>query len=155
MLASPAMASAPREVFGDLATTAFVAASHLFKSLDDEARRDLLQLARLVAFSAGETVSAESDEGFWLLVEGSAAAMAAGPGAPVEIAQLERGAFFGEGRVLGASRPAALVARTEVSAVAFPAPMIGVIAERFPKVKKLLEAVHAAREKDAAARLGG
>jgi CRP-like cAMP-binding protein len=149
------MASAPREVFGDLATTAFVAASHLFKSLDDEARRDLLQLARLVAFSAGETVSAESDEGFYLLVDGSASASAPGAAGPVEIAQLERGAFFGEGRVLGGARPASLVARTDVSVVAFPGPMIGVMAERFPKVRKLLEAVHAAREKDAAARLGG
>jgi hypothetical protein len=37
--------------------------------------------------------------------------------------------------------------------VAFPAPVVGALAERFPKVKKLLEAVHAARERDAADRL--
>jgi CRP-like cAMP-binding protein len=153
MLASQAMASAPREVFGDLATTAFVDSSHLFKSLDEEARQDLLQLARLLTFGGGETVSTESDEGFYLVVEGGASALVAGARGLVEIAHLERGAFFGEGRVLGVGRPAALTARTDLSVVAFPAPMIGVMAERFPKVKKLLEAVHAAREKDAIAKL--
>jgi CRP-like cAMP-binding protein len=149
MLASPAMASAPREVFGDLATTAFVDSSHLFKSLDPEAREDLLRMARVVGFAPGETVSAEADEGFYLVLDGAAAATAAG----VEVAQLARGAFFGEGRVLGTGRAVALVARTDVTAVAFPAPMIGAIAERFPKVSRLLEAVHAGREKDAAGKL--
>jgi signal-transduction protein with cAMP-binding, CBS, and nucleotidyltransferase domain len=138
------MASPPREVYGDLATTAFVESSHLFKSLDPEARRDLFQLARVAGYSTGETVSAESDESFFLVLEGTASAVAGG----VEVAQLARGAFFGEGRVLGLGRPTALAARTEATLVAFPAPMIAAMAERFPRMKKLLEAVHAAREKD-------
>ena len=147
------MASLPREVWGDLATTALVEASHLFKSLDPAARRDLLQVARLVECAPGEVVSAAADDGFYLLRDGAAAVLLDGGSGPAEIAVLERGAFFGEGRVLGGGRPASLAARTAVAAVVFPAPMIAALAERFPRMKRLLEAVLAARERDAAARL--
>ncbi len=147
------MTSAPQEVWGDLATTAFVESSHLFRSLDPEVRSDLLHVARLESFAPGEPISAEGDDGFYMVRDGTAAVLAQAAGGAVEIALLERGAFFGEARVLGRGRPATLVARSHLTAVAFPAPVIGAIAERFPKVRKLLEAVQAARERDAAAKL--
>lgn len=148
------MASEPREVWGDLATSAFVESSHLFKSLDPEARRDLLHVAVVVSHADGELVCGEVDEGFYLVVDGAAAVIVAGPSGPVETAQLERGAFFGEARVLGGgARPAALAARSELTVVAFPASVIAAIGARFPKVRRLLEAVHAARERDAAHKL--
>jgi signal-transduction protein with cAMP-binding, CBS, and nucleotidyltransferase domain len=146
------MTSAPREVWGDLATTAFVESSHLFKSLDETARADLLKLARLVAFAPGETISPEGDDGFYLVVEGSASVRAGG----TDVATVERGVFFEASRVLaGSARAWSLVARSEATAVLFPAPVIAALAERFPRMKKLLEAVAAAREKEAAAKLGG
>jgi len=145
------MASAPREVLGDLAVTAFVESSPLFRSLDPEARRDLLQLAQLADAAAGELISAEGDESFLLVLEGTASARVSG----VEVAHLGRGATFGEGRVLGAGRPVSLVAVTDATVVSFPAPMIAALAERFPKMKKLLEAVYAGKEKEAAAKLPG
>jgi signal-transduction protein with cAMP-binding, CBS, and nucleotidyltransferase domain len=149
------MASAPREAWGDLATTAFVESSILFRSLDPEARRDLLQLAHVVDYAAGEPVSESADDGFLLVSDGAAAVLAEGGSGPVQIAQLERGALFGEGRVLGTGRASALAALTDLRVVVFPAAVIGAVAERFPKVKKLLEAVQAAREKEAAAKLAG
>jgi signal-transduction protein with cAMP-binding, CBS, and nucleotidyltransferase domain len=142
------MASAPREVLGDLAATAFVESSPLFRSLDPEARRDLLQLAELVEHGAGEVVSGEADESFLLVLDGCASVQSGG----AEITRLGRGATFGEGRVLGTGRRLALVAFTETTVVSFPASMITALAERFPKMKKLIEAVHAGREKEAAAR---
>jgi CRP-like cAMP-binding protein len=144
------MASAPREVWGDLATTAFVESSHLFKSLEPDARRDLLQLAKVISFSPGEVVSAESDDGFHLVVDGAASMRLTSAQGPVEIARLEHGAFFGEARVLGTARRASLVAVSDVQVVVFPAPVIGAMSARFPKVRKLLEAVLAARERTAA-----
>lgn len=138
------MASAPREIYGDLVLTAFVSSSHLFKSLDDDARADLVRLGQAVSWEPGETISPEADDGFYLLVDGTAAALH-GDGA--ESALLQRGAFFGEGRVLAGGRPSSLVARSDVTAVVFPGPVLSVLCERFPKVKKLLEAVHAARER--------
>jgi signal-transduction protein with cAMP-binding, CBS, and nucleotidyltransferase domain len=148
-----AMASAPRQAWGDLATTAFVESSILFKSLDPDARRDLLQLAQLVSFSPGEIVSAAADEAFFLVLDGSAAVVAEATSGPVEIGRIERGALFGAARVLGAGGRWALAAVSDVTVVAFPAPVIAAMATRFPKVRKLLEAVQTAREKEAAARL--
>jgi signal-transduction protein with cAMP-binding, CBS, and nucleotidyltransferase domain len=150
------MSSPPREAWGDLAATAFVEANVLFRSLDGEARRDLLQLATLEDYEAGQLIAADAgDERVYLIRDGSAAVLLDRGGAAVEVAHLERGAFFGEGRVLGSPVAGALVARTDVSVVTFPAPVMTALAERFPKVRKLLEAVKAARQKDAAQRLGG
>jgi CRP-like cAMP-binding protein len=147
------MASEPREVFGDLATTAFVEASVLFRSLDADARADLLQVGHLFTFAEGEIVSQEGDDGFYIVRDGSASVLANGPAGPVELYRIERGAFFGVGRALGCARAAWLEARSEVTVIAFPAPVVGALAERFPKVKKLLQAVKAARDKEAASRL--
>jgi signal-transduction protein with cAMP-binding, CBS, and nucleotidyltransferase domain len=143
------MASASREVLKDLAATAFVEASPLFRSLDPESRRDLLELAQLSDAAEGEVVSAEGEETFLLVLEGTCSAQAGG----VEIAHLGRGGTFGEGRVLGAGRPLSLLAKGDVTVVAFPASMVSALADRHPKMKKLLEVVHAVREKEAAARL--
>ncbi|WP_242344075.1 cyclic nucleotide-binding domain-containing protein [Anaeromyxobacter terrae] len=149
------MATGPREVWGDLATTAFVESSPLFRSLDDSARRDLLLVAQLVTFAPGELVSGEGGEGVFLVVEGTAVACAGTPAGPADVSTLERGAFFGAPRVLGgSSRAWSLVARTELTAVGFPTPIVAVLAERFPKVRALLAALLAAREREAAARLG-
>jgi signal-transduction protein with cAMP-binding, CBS, and nucleotidyltransferase domain len=147
------MASEPQEVQGDLATTAFVESSHLFKSLDPDARRDLLGLARVQAFEPGEVVSSASDDAFVLIYEGSATLWGARGETPVELATLERGAFHGESHVLGGGHAAALVARSEVTVVSFPTPVVAAMAERYPKLRKLLEMMKAARDKDAATRL--
>jgi CRP-like cAMP-binding protein len=151
------MPSEPREVWGDLVATAFVEANLLFRSLDDEARRDLLQLARVEDFQPGELIAADGEDGrLYLIREGTAAVLLAGPGGTaVEAATLERNAVFGEGRVLGEPSPGALVARTEVSVVTLPAPVVAALGQRFPRVPKLLEAIRAARQKDAGGRAGG
>jgi CRP-like cAMP-binding protein len=148
------MASAPQEVWGDLATTAFVESSHLFRSLDEGAQQDLLQLARLVRFQGGETVSGPADDGFYLVLDGAAAVQVQRDGAPREVTVLERGAVYGVARVLGQERAASLVARTDLAVVAFPAPVIGALSERFPRMRKLLEAVLVARDRAAVERAG-
>jgi signal-transduction protein with cAMP-binding, CBS, and nucleotidyltransferase domain len=148
--------AAPREVWGDLAATAFVEANVLFRSLDGEARQDLLQLAHLEDFEAGELIAADAeDERLYLVRDGTAAVLLSRDGVAVEVGSLERNAVYGEGRVLGRSRAGALVARTPVSVVTFPAPVVAALAVRFPRLGRLLEAIRAAREKDAEARLGG
>jgi CRP-like cAMP-binding protein len=147
------MASEPREAYGDLATTAFVESSILFRSLDEGARLDLLQVGQIQSYAPDEVISGEGDERFMILQDGSASAIASAAAGPVELYRLERGALFGVGRALGRARGAYLQALTDVTVVTFPAPVITVLSERFPKVKKLLEAVQAARDKEAAARL--
>ncbi|MGB8930368.1 MAG: cyclic nucleotide-binding domain-containing protein [Anaeromyxobacteraceae bacterium] len=148
------MASELREVQEDLAMTAFVEASHLFKSLDPDARRDLLGLARVQDFEPGEVVSSASDDAFLLIYDGSATLWGVRGETPIELFTLERGAFHGEGHVLGGGLPGALVAKTDLVAVLFPTPVVAAMAERYPRLKKLMELMKAAREKEAAARLG-
>jgi signal-transduction protein with cAMP-binding, CBS, and nucleotidyltransferase domain len=146
------MPGALREVWGDLVTTAFVESSLLFRPLAPEARADLLQLASVQGFEAGETVSAASDETLVLILDGLAESLGA-DGRP--LAPLERGGVFGAHRVLGqATRTPSLAARTSLTAVVFPAPVVAALAASTPRTLKLLEAVHAAREKEAAERLG-
>jgi signal-transduction protein with cAMP-binding, CBS, and nucleotidyltransferase domain len=145
------MPSAPTEVWGDLATTAFVEASVLFRSLDAEGRQDLLKLAHAATWGAGEPISSADDDGLVLVVDGRAVVCGE---AGAELATLERGGFFGAHRVLPAApRAWSLAARTDVTAVVFPAPVVGALAERSPRMKKLLEAVLAAREREASEKL--
>jgi CRP-like cAMP-binding protein len=149
------MASPAREVWGDLATSAFVEASLLFKSLDAEARSDLVKLARAITWQAGEVVSAEGDETFTLVLDGVGSVRVGSPDGAVEVAHLDRGGYHGGAALVGSTRAWSLVALTDLSGVVFPLPMIAALLERYPKVKKLLEVVQAAREKEAAEKLGG
>jgi signal-transduction protein with cAMP-binding, CBS, and nucleotidyltransferase domain len=149
------MPSAPREIWGDLAATAFVEANVLFRLLDDEARRDLLQLAQVEDYQPGELIAADAqDERLYLVRDGTATVLLSRGGVAVEVGSLERNAIYGEGRVLGAPLPGALVARTPVSVVTFPAPVMAAMVERFPRIRRMLEAVRAARQKEAADKLG-
>jgi len=152
------MANEPREVWGDLVTSAFVQASHLFKSLDEEAREDLLKLAQSLSFGPGEIIvqQGESGEFFFLIHDGNAVITFVRDGQTIDIGSLDRGAFFGEFHVLaGTPHMATVTARTDLSLVRFPSVMIVALLDRFPKVRKLLEAVKTAREKETAAKLGG
>ncbi|HEU4385196.1 MAG TPA: cyclic nucleotide-binding domain-containing protein [Anaeromyxobacteraceae bacterium] len=151
------MASEAREVWGDLAASAFVEENHLFRSLDDEARRDLVKLSRHQTFSPGERVIAfgQAGEEFFLVRDGLARVTVPRGGGAVELGTLEKGAFFGEFHLLtGDPHTADVSAVTELEVVRFPEPMILALCQRFPKMKKLLESVMAARQRANAERLG-
>jgi CRP-like cAMP-binding protein len=138
-----------REVWGDLATSAFIGASLLFKTLDEETRTDLLKVSRVQVFAPGEVVvrQGEAADDFFLVRDGLAAVSAVREGVPVEAGTLERGAYFGD--LVGEGPAVATVtARTELTVIRFPGPMIAALAERFPRVKKLLDALRGARGKD-------
>ncbi len=150
------MASEAREVWGDLATSAFVQGNHLFRSLDEEARRDLVKLSLYQTFAPGERVieRGQAGEEFFLVRDGLAAVTVAEDGRAVELGTLEQGAFFGEIRLLtGVPHTADVSAVTQLTVVRFPAPMILALCDRFPRMKKLLESVKAARERANAAKL--
>jgi CRP-like cAMP-binding protein len=155
MLGFRAMASEPAEVWGDLATSAFVQSSLLFKSLEEDAREDLLRLATVQRFAPGEVVfhQGDSTQELYLVRDGAASVLVAAGGDPREVTALERGAFFGEAQVLtGQPHAATVVARTELAVVRFPAPVIAALAGRYPKLGRLLEAMATARRRDAAAK---
>src|SRR5438874_2214137 len=84
------MPSEPKEVWGDLPTSAFVQSSHLFKSLDPEAMEDLLKLARAVRFAPAEVIVREGDKGedFFLIQEGTAGVYAVKKNKQIELGHL-------------------------------------------------------------------
>jgi CRP-like cAMP-binding protein len=145
------MASEPRPVWGDLAASAFVESSPLFRSLDQEARGDLLKVAEAVVYQPGEVVVRQGEEGdeLFLVRDGSAAVRIDDGGSSREVAYLDRGAVFGEFAAMGSSRVrlATVSARTELAVIRFPGAMVVALAGRFPKVGKLLEALQAARQR--------
>jgi CRP-like cAMP-binding protein len=140
------MPSEARAVWGDLAATAFVESSPLFRSLDDEARQDLLQVAEQLSFQQAEVVVREGEPGeeMYMVREGEAAVVRGGR----EVAVLDRGAVFGEFVAMGAPvRTATVLARTDLAVVRFSGAVVVALAARFPKVGRLLELVRAARER--------
>src|SRR5512147_687572 len=99
------MASEPQAVWGDLAASAFVEASPLFRSLDQEARADLLKVAEALVYQAGEVVVRQGEPGdeLFLVRDGSAAVRIETDGVARDVAYLDRGAIFGEFAAVGVS----------------------------------------------------
>ena len=149
------MATEPREVWGDLAASAFVGASVLFRSLADPEREDLLKLATIQTFAPGEVVVRGNDpsEDFLLVRDGVADVLLERDGHATQASALERGGCFGEAAVLGEGEHAAtVVSRTELTVIRVPVPMVAALAERNGRLRKLLEALRDARLKERGAR---
>lgn len=131
--------------------------SHLFRSLDEAGRRELLQRGHLRFFAAGSVILKEGDEGqsFFVIdhgvVEVSTRDDSAGE---VALTTLQRGAFFGEVAVLtGSFRTATVVALTDVAAVSFDRKDVDELLFSNPKAKRLLDAVMTGRARDAAEKI--
>jgi CRP-like cAMP-binding protein len=143
------MASEPSEVWGDIATSAFIESSHLFKSLDPEAHEDLLHLARRQTFEAGEPVivKGQTPDDFFLIMDGVAEVTRQKDGRLEQVTHLDKGAFFGEFAVLtGGLRAVDVTARTGLTVIRFPVPLVASLSERYPKLKQLLTAMMKARQ---------
>jgi len=138
------MPGEPKEVWGDLPASAFIGASVLFKTLDDQTRADLVKLARLESFAAGETVGPDGEGDLFLVREGKGTVTVLADGRAVEVATVERGAFFGA-MIAEPGSPEVVQALGRLEVIRFPGPMIAALAERFPRVGKLLEALRGAR----------
>lgn len=145
------MPSDPNPVWGDLAASTFVDSSPLFRSLDAEARADLLKVAEQLIYQPGEIVVRQGEPGddMFLVRDGSAAVSVAAGEGEREVAYLERGAIFGEFVAMGAPvRLATVRARTALEVIRFPGAVVAALAGRFPKVGRLLEALRSARQRD-------
>ncbi|GAB4291914.1 MAG: hypothetical protein Kow0090_05580 [Myxococcota bacterium] len=139
-------------IWGDFPTSLFVEKSHLFKSLDEEGRQMILKIGVLRKFKPDEVIVREGEPGesFYLIKHGEVVVTTEQEGKVIELARLKRGAFFGEVALLtDKPRTATCSAGHDpVEVVEFAKPAVLKVLDKYPKVKKLLDAVMRSRAKD-------
>ncbi len=135
-------------ISGHLAECAFVEKSHLFKRV---AKEDLVQLygvGMLKHFEPGEFIVKEGEDGgeLFLIEHGTVQVMTQGLKGLVKLAELTRGAFFGEIALLtGNPRTANVKAMDRVTTISFAKQDLESILLRYPKVRKLMQTMMKAR----------
>lgn len=137
---------------------AIVRGSHLFKSLDDAAREDLLSYAFVQHFDAGEVILREGDLGdtMILLMEGTVRVHTHSALAEIQLADLGRGACVGEVSVLtGSPRTATVDAVTDVTCAVLARHRVERILDGHPRVRELLEALVEGRARNTIERILG
>jgi CRP-like cAMP-binding protein len=128
--------------------------SHLFKSLDDEGRKQVLESGFVRSFADGMTILEQGhepgdDPEMYLVLDGKVRVETQTAGGKVHLAELGRGACIGEVSVLtGGPRTATVTAVGEVDVAAFAKHRVDRALERYPKVKELLESVVESRARD-------
>lgn len=131
-----------------------VTQSHLFKSLDDAGRAEVLDSAFVRSFGDGATILEQGaepgpDPEMYLVLAGTVRVETETPGGKVHLAELGRGACIGEVSVLsGGPRTATVTAVGEVNVAAYAKHRIDRVLARYPKVRSLLESVVESRARD-------
>jgi CRP-like cAMP-binding protein len=131
-------------ISGNLAVCAFIERSHLFKGLEKKDLESLYSTGRLLQYQAGEVIIREGDVGseMFVVMTGTVRVVTGTKQAPVELAQLKRGAFFGEVSLLtGRPRTATVLAIDDVELVAFGKQDMEPILRKDPRVRKLMKVV--------------
>jgi CRP-like cAMP-binding protein len=129
-------------ISGNLAVCAFIERSHLFKRLKREDLTALYEAGKLKSFKSGEVVVGEGDAGnsMFLIVTGTVQVITGPEMTPVKLAQLKRGAFFGEVSLLtGRPRTATVVAVNDVELIAFSKQAMEPILRKYPRVRMTIE----------------
>jgi len=132
-------------------TLAAITNSHLFKSLDEQGRKRLLDTATTVSFDTGQVVVREGDPGeaLYIIKSGAVQVATTRDAQQVPLARLGRGACFGEVALLsGAPRTATVVAVEHATLLCFHRQAIEDLLNTYPKVRKLLESVVQGRARD-------
>lgn len=132
-------------------TLAAICDSHLFKSLDDDGRRQLLDTATTVGFEAEQVIVREGDPGeaLYIIKSGTVKVTTTRADQDVPLARLGRGACFGEVALLsGRPRTATVVAAEDCTLLCFHRHAIEAVLNAYPKVRKLLETVVRGRARD-------
>lgn len=135
-----------------------VAKSHLFKSLDEGARKELLESAFVMQYDAGEMLLREGDPGdaMFLVMEGTIRVHTHSAQGEIQLAELGRGACVGEVAVLtGGPRTATVDAITDVTCAVLARHRVQRILDAHPRVRTLLEALVEGRARQTVGRILG
>ncbi|QQR91142.1 MAG: cyclic nucleotide-binding domain-containing protein [Myxococcales bacterium] len=128
-----------------------VNSSFLFKSLDDEGREKIFRSGYVCSFPEGFVIMRQTEPGdtMYLVLNGKVVVETGGVGGgSLTLAQLGRGACFGEVAVLtGKPRTATVSALEETSCVAFAAHRIDRVLKEYPEIHRLLLSLIESRAK--------
>ena len=150
--------SAEDEAALERAMASIVLGSHLFKSLDEAGRKDLVEGGFAMRFEPGEMLVRQGDPGdtMFVVLEGSVRVETETPGGTVQLAELGVGACLGEVSVLtGGPRTATVTALTPVTTVSFVRHRIERLLGAHPRVRLLLEALVEGRARDTVEKIVG
>src|SRR4051794_19151709 len=106
--------------FHDVSKVLLLEQSRLFNALDDAGRAAILEKGSIERYQPGQVICREGDPGqtFYLIKRGTVKVSPSMGGAPIELARLERGTFFGEVALLsGKARTATAEAVDEVELI--------------------------------------
>jgi len=135
---------------------ATIEGSFLFRSLEDDARHDLVDRGVLMVFPAGREILQEGSDGddFYLVDRGVVEVTTAVGESQVALGTLQRGGFFGEVAMLtGRARTATVRALTDVTLVRFDKRDIDEVLDRAPAARRLIEARVEGRARSAAEKI--
>ncbi|MEM6959501.1 MAG: cyclic nucleotide-binding domain-containing protein [Myxococcota bacterium] len=130
--------------------------SHLFKSLDEAGRAEILSLGYVQSFEAGGVIMTQGEAGkvMYLVMNGRVKVETETPGGTLHLAELGRGACVGEVSVLtGGPRTATVKAVDAVDAVGLAAHRGERVLGAYPKVREVLEGLVESRAKDTIAKM--
>lgn len=131
--------------------SSIVESSHLFKTLDEDGRKALLQSGYLQSFNPADVLMTQDEVGdaMFLVFNGTVIVETDTPGGKLHLAELGRGACVGEVSVLmGGPRTATVTAKTEVDAISFAKHRVERVLAEYPKVRQLLEKLVESRAQD-------
>ena len=137
------MSESGSSLLGDISIEQLIAKSPLFKNLDDEGRKRLLEGGTLENYPPGTVICKEGDPGdaFFFIKTGAVEVSTSHGGNKVKLADLAAGDFFGEVSVITAQpRTATVTALSPVVAVKFQRRKISRVLMDYPEVTKLLNA---------------
>lgn len=143
------------ELLADFADV--IESSHLFKTLDEEGRHELIRTGYVISYDPGQTLMKQGDIGstMFLVMRGKVAVETdRGAGSSIHLAELGRGACIGEVGVLtGGPRTATVKAIDDVKVIAFEKHRVQRVIDQYPKVRRLLEAMIEGRARDTVEKL--
>ncbi len=134
-----------------------IESSHLFKSLGDQGRKELIESGYVVGYDAGQLILEQGQVGsvMYLVMSGSVSVETdRGAGTSIHLAELGRGACIGEVSVLtGSPRTASVKAIDDVKMIAFEKHRVQRVIDAYPKVRSLLETMIEGRARDTVEKL--
>lgn len=135
----------------DLSYEDLTAYSLLFQVLDENGRKEVMQMATRMSLAAGTTIVRQGEQGedVYLLREGTVRVTTTGESGEIDLGILSSGVIFGEVAEAGqVPRTATVTAITDVELLCFKGKWLMGLLKLYPQARKVLDSIVARRAED-------